>query len=144
MPRVVVSSTEAARAPLEERRARRVETATEAPPPLRRRRGQAPVASPSPLRRRLLNYVLALVTVVLVVDALVGDKGLLETMRARRQYADVATSLGALRQQNAQLREEIRRLKEDPGTIESLARQELGLMRPGELLFVVKDADKGR
>ena len=99
---------------------------------------------PSPIRRRLLNYILALVTVVLVVDALVGDKGLIETMRARRQYANVAASLAVLRQQNALLRDDIRRLEEDPATIESIARQELGLMRPGELLFVVKDADKTR
>jgi cell division protein FtsB len=96
------------------------------------------------MRRRLLNYVLVFVTVVLVVDALVGDKGLIETMRARRQYADVAASLAALRQQNARLRDDIHRLKEDPGTIESIARDELGLMRPGEVLFVVKDADKPR
>jgi cell division protein FtsB len=102
------------------------------------------VSPPSPFRRRLLNYVLALVTVVLVVDALVGDKGLMETMRARRQYADLAASLAALRQQNAQLRDDIRRLKEDPGTIESIAREELGLMRPGEVLFVIKDADTPR
>jgi cell division protein FtsB len=96
------------------------------------------------IRRRLLNYVLALVTVVLVADALVGDKGLIETMRARRQYADLAASLAVVRQRNAQLRDDIRRLKEDPGTIESIAREELGLMRPGEVLFVVKDADRPR
>lgn len=112
-----------------------------APPPLRRRRAPA-VPAPSPLRRRVLHYILALVTVVLVVDALVGDKGLLETMRARRQYVEVAASLVALRQQNVRLRDEIRRLKGDPATIESIARSELGLMRPGELVFVIKDAPK--
>jgi cell division protein FtsB len=143
MPQVVVP-TESAAVPLDEARVRRSDTGRQAPPPLRRRRAQPVPPAPSPGRRRLLNYVLALVTVVLVVDALVGDKGLIETMRARRQYADLAASLTALRQQNAQLRDNIRRLKEDPGTIESIARQELGLMRPGELLFVVKDADKAR
>lgn len=81
---------------------------------------------------------------VLVVDALVGDKGLIETVRARRQHAEVAASLAGLRQQNARLRDDIRRLREDPGTIESIARGELGLMRPGEILFVVKDAGKPR
>jgi cell division protein FtsB len=141
MPQVVVPTTESAKASLDERRG---DTGTQAPPPLRRRRAQPVSPAPSPVRRRLLNYVLALVTVVLVVDALVGDKGLIETIRARRQYADLAASLTALRQQNAQLRDDIRRLKEDPGTIESIARQELGLMRPGELLFVVKDADQAR
>ena len=31
------------------------------------------------------------------------------------------------------------RLNEDPATIESLARQELGLIKPGEIVFILKD-----
>jgi cell division protein FtsB len=144
MPHAVVSSTQSTGRPRDE--ARRRDAGAGAPPPasLRRRRAQPPVPGPSPVGRRVLNYVLALVTVVLVVDALVGDKGLLETIRARRQYADVAASLAGLRHQNARLRDDIRRLTEDPATIESIAREELGLMRPGELLFVVRDAEKPR
>jgi cell division protein FtsB len=108
-------------------------------PPLRGRRAQAPVAGPSPLRNRILNYVLAFVGVILVVDSLVGDKGFLETLRARRQYAEVSAALAAKRQENAHLRDEIRRLKEDPASVEAIAREELGLIRPGELLFIVHD-----
>src|SRR3982751_879109 len=111
MPQIV-STNESARASSDEARPRRADPGAQAPPPLRRRRAQPAVSPPSPIRRRLLNYVLALVTVVLVVDALVGDKGLLETMRARRQFTDLAASLAGLRQQNAQLRDDIRRLKE--------------------------------
>ena len=37
------------------------------------------------------------------------------------------------------LRELADRLKTDPTTIESLAREKLGLVRPGEILVVVKD-----
>jgi len=111
-------------------------------PPLLRRRAQPAVAGPSPLRNRLLNYVLALVAVVLVVDALVGDKGLLETIRARRQYAEITAALAAKRQENTRLREEVRRLKEDPASVEAIAREELGLIRPGEMLFIVHDADR--
>jgi cell division protein FtsB len=80
------------------------------------------------------------VTLVLVIDALVGEKGLMETLRARRQYRELSGSIDRLRGENARLREEMRRLREDPRTIESLAREELGLIRPGELLFIVKDA----
>jgi cell division protein FtsB len=75
-----------------------------------------------------------------VVDSLVGDKGLLETLRARRQYAEIAAGLAAKRHQNAHLRDEVRRLKEDPASVEAIAREELGLIRPGELLFIVHDA----
>jgi len=85
-------------------------------------------------------FLLVFATVVLFVDALVGDKGLTETARARRQYSDLSGSIERLRRENAALREQMRRLKEDPDAIESLAREELGLIRPGEVLFIIKDA----
>lgn len=80
------------------------------------------------------------VSVVLVVDALVGNRGLLETIRARRQYAELAADLARKRAENDRLRDEIRRLREDPSTIESVAREQLGLMRQGEVLFIIHDA----
>jgi cell division protein FtsB len=109
----------------------------ETPPPFRRRPKPVPA---SRWRPRLLNYALGFVTIVLVVDALVGSRGLLETIRARRQYADLAQALAQKRNENARLRENIRRLREDPSAIESLAREELGLMRDGEVVFIVHDA----
>jgi len=93
-------------------------------------------------RARLLTYTLGFVMVVLVVDALVGDKGMLDTIRARRQYAELAAALAQKRQENMRLREQIRRLREDPAAIESLAREELGLIRDGEVLFILRDADQ--
>ena len=109
--------------------------------PLRRPRS-APAATPPPRRRKRLHLLLIFVTLVLVVDALVGEKGLLETIRARRQYRELTASIERLRSENARLREEARRLLEDPSAIEALAREELGLIRPGEMLFIVKDATK--
>ena len=41
----------------------------------------------------------------------------------------------------SQLREEARLLREDPATIEEIARRELGLIRPGEKLFILKDVE---
>jgi cell division protein FtsB len=107
------------------------------PQPLRRKQLQTP--SGLPRWRRGLNFLLVFVTVVLVVDALIGEKGLAETMRARRQSGEVAAAVDRLRIENARLRETIRRLHGDPGTIESIARRELGLIRPGEVLFILKD-----
>jgi cell division protein FtsB len=49
-------------------------------------------------------------------------------------------SIERLRAENVRLREDARRLRSDPGTIEALARQELGLIKPGEVLFIIKDA----
>jgi cell division protein FtsB len=85
--------------------------------------------------------VLALVTSVLVIDALVGEKGLLEIIRARREHAALERSLADARATNARLRVEARQLREDPRAIEEVARRELGLIKPGEKLFIVKDLD---
>jgi cell division protein FtsB len=109
--------------------------------PLRRR--PTPVAEPPQWRARALNAVLGFVTFVLVVDALFGNRGLLETMRARRQFAELAADLARKRQENERLRSDIRRFREDPGAIESLAREELGLMRDGEVVFILRDAKPG-
>ena len=107
------------------------------PEPLRRRQIQQ--VAPSPRGRKLLNAALLFVAVVLTADALVGDKGLLVTMRARRVAQAEAARVAALRQENARLREEKRRLNEEPSTIEAEARRQLGLARPGEVMFILKD-----
>ena len=109
------------------------------PEPLRRRSRTPVAAAPSPWRSRLLQYGLALVTVILVVDALVGDKGFLDTLRARRQYREIAAALAQKRQENTRLREEMRRLRDDPARIEAVAREDLGLMRDDEVVFIVHD-----
>jgi cell division protein FtsB len=110
--------------------------------PLRRKR--VTLTPPSTLQRRGVHLALIFVTLVLVIDALVGEKGLMESMRARRQYREIAASLEAIRHENARMREEVRRLKEDPAAIESLAREELGLIRQDELLFIIKDGKPAR
>lgn len=77
--------------------------------------------------------------VVVGIDALVGDRGLLDRLDARRQARTLETSLSQARQQNTRLREQARRLEEDPAAIEELARREFGFLKPGEHLFILKD-----
>jgi cell division protein FtsB len=88
---------------------------------------------------RALQYLLIFVSAVLVVDAIVGEKGLIAMMQARQQYRVLEQSLARSRGENARLREEARRLREDPTAIEEIARRELGLIKPGEKLFIIKD-----
>ena len=75
----------------------------------------------------------------MLVNALVGEKGLLEMMKKREEYRLLEQSLVRARIENAQRREEARRLREDPAAIEDLARREIGLIKPGERLFILKD-----
>ena len=87
----------------------------------------------------MARYVLGFVTVVLIIDAIVGDKGLLTLLKARRDFTAVEQALQRARRDNAKLREDARRLREDPSAIEELARRDLGLIKPGEKLFIIRD-----
>ena len=112
--------------------------------PLRRKRVQPEPIIVSPRGRRILNVILGFATVVMMVDALVGEKGLLARMRAREEYQKQFASVEALKNENAQLREKAARLRDDPAASEEIAREELGLIRPGEVLFIIRDAKPAR
>ena len=65
-------------------------------------------------------------------------------MRARRQYDELSATIARQRMDNARLRDAARRLRDDPATIEEIARRELGLIRQGERLFIIKDVSPTR
>ena len=92
-----------------------------------------------PTRRRTTRFLVILVTVVLVGNAVVGERGLIAMIRAADQFEHLSQIIAVLQAENEGLREDGRRLREEPRTIEELARSELGLIRPGETLFIVTD-----
>jgi len=102
------------------------------------RRRSAPKGSPG-RTRRLVHLLLLFVASVIVVDGLVGDRGLVAMLRARQENDAMTAAIARQRAENARLREVVRRLREDPSAIEEIARRELGLIRPGERMFIVKD-----
>lgn len=105
------------------------------PAPKRR----APKAKPPVRNRKLVHWLLLFVASLIVVDGLVGERGLLAMLRARHEYDELSSTIARQRLENARLRDEARRLKEDPAAIEEIARRDLGLIRPGEKVFIVKD-----
>jgi cell division protein FtsB len=89
--------------------------------------------------RRVGRALLIVVSTVMVVDALVGERGLLAMLRARDERQALAVAIERQRLENQRLREEARRLTEDPSAIEEIARRELGLIKPGEKVFILRD-----
>jgi cell division protein FtsB len=92
------------------------------------------------MRKRVVRGGLALVLVTALVDGVFGARGLLENMAVRRQHAQLEARIAELREGNEALIVEIKRLREDPAAIEELARDELELMKDGELLVILRDA----
>jgi cell division protein FtsB len=71
---------------------------------------------------------------ILVFATVASENGTLALRRARQDTALLATEIAALRAQNARLRAEAEALRADPDAIEAVARQTLGLARPGEIV----------
>jgi cell division protein FtsB len=89
--------------------------------------------------RRIIQALLVCVAIVVLVDALVGERGLVALLRARQAHDQLAAAIARQRAENARLRDEARQLRDDPATIEEIARRELGLLQPGEKVFIIKD-----
>jgi cell division protein FtsB len=87
----------------------------------------------------MVYLLLLVVGGAVLVDGLVGERGLVAMLRARHEYDHLSASIDRQRAENGKLREEARRLKDDPAAIEEVARRELGLIKPGERVFIVKD-----
>jgi len=94
----------------------------------------------APGAQRFVTIVLVVATCALVANALVGARGLPAVLKARREHRAVSVELERIRQENADLRREVLRLRTDPEAIEELARRELGFISPGEKVFIVRDA----
>lgn len=88
---------------------------------------------------RVFPKLLVLAGFVLLLNALVGEKGLQAVGRARETYRQLEQTLLAAREENMRLREAARRLRQDPQVIEDIARRDLGLAKPGEKLFILRD-----
>ena len=93
----------------------------------------------SGLRRKAAGLASVIALIALVVGSLFGDRGMLQLVTQRQKAQALGRQLDDLRAENVALAAEISALKADPRAIERLAREQLGLARPGEVVFVIRD-----
>ena len=102
-------------------------------------KGTAQPRAMFPRRHRGLYILIILAVCVLAANAVIGERGLLESRKAERRHDNLLDSIKSLHRENQSLKNRAKRLLKDSTTIESSARRELGLIRPGEIVFIVKD-----
>ena len=90
--------------------------------------------------RRVMQYALVGAGCLVMLNALVGEKGVLEMLKRRQESQRLEQALAAAQAENAMLRLQAQRLKSDPAAVEDLARRNLDLIKPGEKLFIIRDA----
>ncbi len=90
-----------------------------------------------PLLRHYGPALLGLLVLVLVVHDIFGTHGYLAMRRTQQEIERVTADMEQLNKENLQLEQEVKELKTDPHKIEKIARDELGLARPGEVIIKI-------
>lgn len=81
------------------------------------------------------RYALALVVALLLVHDVFGTHGFLEMRKKQQEIQKVSAELDRLNKENERLLQEKQDLKSDPQTIRKIAREELMLAEPGEIII---------
>ena len=93
------------------------------------------------MNRRAFGGAVGVLALALVVY---GGSGLLRVWRLKQEVEVLEREIAALRGQNQDLARTVDRLRSDPATIEKIAREELGLARPGEKILKFPPTPGGR
>jgi cell division protein FtsB len=73
--------------------------------------------------------------------AVAGDRGFFEVYQFSRHLRQVESRIQALEEENERLRMQVTGLRSDPYQMEKLAREDLGLVRPDEVIFEIVDGN---
>lgn len=84
---------------------------------------------------RFGRHLLIIFVVVLVVHDIFGPHGFLVMRRKQQEIQKVSSQIDRLNKENAALEQNVKDLKTDPQTIRKIAREELGLAKPGEIII---------
>ena len=79
--------------------------------------------------------VVIIFLLVLVAASVMSNRGLLRLYRMHQERATLDREVQDLISANAALADEVRALRTDPSRIEAIAREELGLVKPGDLVY---------
>ena len=91
---------------------------------------------------RVLSVVLLFASVTVTASALVGEHGIPHLVGLRAEREELGRTAFALLEENAHRRDELTHLKKDDLYLEQLARRQLGLVKPGEIVYRFRRATR--
>lgn len=109
--------------------------------------GERPSPRPTPkgrhlgetsFRRKALGLAAFLILAATALNALFGEAGILGLRKAQKEYEALLHEVETLRAENDSLSQEIRALRSDPLVIERMAREQLGMARPDEIVVTIR------
>ena len=95
---------------------------------------QKELAAARVARKRRLLFIAAL-AILIAVLSIGGNRSLIRIYQMSKTRAELHREIGRLKQANRDLVQEVQSFKNDPGRVEAIAREELGLIKPGEVEY---------
>jgi cell division protein FtsL len=86
--------------------------------------------------------ILVLCVFALFIHDIFGTHGFLAMRRTKLEIERVQKDINRLAKENAELSDEVKSLKTDPHKIESIARDELGLAKPGDVIIKIPQSQQ--
>ena len=87
------------------------------------------------VRQRFAIVAASAVSAALVAAILFGSRGLLRLRALTNEEAAIKQRIGGLLLENQHLRTQLHALRSDDRYLERLAREQLGFVRPGEVVY---------
>jgi cell division protein FtsB len=88
---------------------------------------------------RIAVAVFGLLTVAMLLLAVFNDKGAMQVRAQAKKLTAIEEEIQKLEAENKKLNGEIQALRTDSTTVERLAREELKLVKPGEVVIVTPE-----
>ena len=93
------------------------------------------------IRQNIILVVMIFILVCLSYFIAFGDRGLIDLKQLQQTHNSMVTKNTQLNKENEKLLRLIKRLKDDYGYIESVARRELGVIAENEMIFRLKNKE---
>src|SRR5574340_71254 len=94
-------------------------------------------------RKKLVIAVAVVAGIALLWSLIMGEMGLVKYLRMKNQANGLRAEIDHLTLDNRRLAQEVKSLKYDAAYLERMARDKIGLSRPGEIVYYYGDV-RGR
>lgn len=89
------------------------------------------------MRRRVATALAVLLAVLLAYHVVFGSNGVNNYEQKRAQDRQLQQQINTLQKENGNLKDHVKRLKNDPDAIEFEAREKLHYAKPGEVIYTL-------
>lgn len=91
---------------------------------------------------KMVVMLSSVLTIVFLVSFFFSEQGMSELARSRKRVQDLEANIARLQAENQKLQAEIESLQKSTFAVERIAREDLGMSKPGETIYMVEEEAK--